>query len=192
MLGFKLRDAPLDPARDLSQNIRTKSESRSLDRGQSELKSRPKGCPLIGHQSARASVQAVQARVRPNVRPKALSSKADGGQAAAPGRQGASPRRRLSPPGGSRSAAALGPRSELREPYLEKQQKSNPAEFGVRCVTYRTKPMRTIAYALALALGVAFATSAFAADVTTAKTKADCDKVGGMWDAKTNTCKSKM
>jgi hypothetical protein len=52
--------------------------------------------------------------------------------------------------------------------------------------------MRTIAYALALALGVAFATSAFAADVTTAKTKADCDKVGGMWDAKTNTCKSKM
>jgi hypothetical protein len=54
------------------------------------------------------------------------------------------------------------------------------------------KPMRTIAYALALALGVAFATSAFAADVTTAKTKADCDKAGGMWDATTNTCKSKM
>jgi hypothetical protein len=52
--------------------------------------------------------------------------------------------------------------------------------------------MRTIAYALALALGVAFATSAFAADVTTATTKADCDKAGGMWDATTNTCKSKM
>jgi hypothetical protein len=52
--------------------------------------------------------------------------------------------------------------------------------------------MRTIAYALALALGVAFATSAFAGDVTTAKTKADCDKAGGMWDASTNTCKSKM
>jgi hypothetical protein len=50
--------------------------------------------------------------------------------------------------------------------------------------------MRTIAYALALALGVAF--SAFAADVTTAKTKADCDKAGGVWDAATNTCKSKM
>ena len=49
--------------------------------------------------------------------------------------------------------------------------------------------MRIIAYALALA---AFATSAFAADVTTAKTKADCDKAGGMWDASTNTCKSKM
>ena len=52
--------------------------------------------------------------------------------------------------------------------------------------------MRTIAYALALALGVAFAMSAFAADATMAKTKADCDKVGGVWDAKTNTCKSKM
>ena len=52
--------------------------------------------------------------------------------------------------------------------------------------------MRTIAYALALALGVAFATSAFAGDVTMAKTKADCDKAGGMWDATTNTCKSKM
>jgi hypothetical protein len=52
--------------------------------------------------------------------------------------------------------------------------------------------MRTIAYALALALGVVFATSAFAADVSTAKTKADCDQAGGVWDAATNTCKSKM
>jgi len=47
--------------------------------------------------------------------------------------------------------------------------------------------MRTIAYTLALALGVAFATAAFAGDVTMAKTKADCDKAGGAW---TNTCKS--
>jgi hypothetical protein len=52
--------------------------------------------------------------------------------------------------------------------------------------------MRTIGYALALVLGVAFAASAFAGDVSTAKTKADCDKAGGMWDATTNTCKSKM
>jgi hypothetical protein len=51
--------------------------------------------------------------------------------------------------------------------------------------------MRTIAYALALALGVAFATSAFAGDVTMAKTKADCDKAGGMWDTATSTCKAK-
>jgi len=70
--------------------------------------------------------------------------------------------------------------------------KSNPAELRARCVKYRRKPMRTIAYALALALGVAFATSAFAGDVSTAKTKADCDKAGGIWNASTNTCKSKM
>jgi hypothetical protein len=53
-------------------------------------------------------------------------------------------------------------------------------------------PMRTIAYALALALGVAFATSASAGDVTMAKTKADCDKAGGMWDTATSTCKAKQ
>jgi hypothetical protein len=41
--------------------------------------------------------------------------------------------------------------------------------------------MKSIAYALAMILGVAFANSAFAADVTMAKTKADCDKAGGMW-----------
>jgi hypothetical protein len=52
--------------------------------------------------------------------------------------------------------------------------------------------MRTIAYALALALGVAFASAAFAGDVTMAKTKADCDKAGGMWDTATNTCKAKQ
>jgi hypothetical protein len=52
--------------------------------------------------------------------------------------------------------------------------------------------MRTIAYALALALGVAFASTAFAGDVTMAKTKADCDKAGGVWNASTSTCKSKM
>jgi hypothetical protein len=52
--------------------------------------------------------------------------------------------------------------------------------------------MRTVAYGLALALAVVFATSGFAADVSTAKTKADCDKAGGAWDATTNTCKPKM
>jgi hypothetical protein len=52
--------------------------------------------------------------------------------------------------------------------------------------------MRTIAYSLAVALGIAFAAPAFAADVTMAKTKADCDKAGGMWDATTNTCKAKQ
>jgi hypothetical protein len=52
--------------------------------------------------------------------------------------------------------------------------------------------MRTIAYALALALGVAFASAAFAGDVTMAKTKADGDKAGGVWDATTNTCAAKQ
>jgi hypothetical protein len=52
--------------------------------------------------------------------------------------------------------------------------------------------MRSITYALALALEVAFAAPAFAADVTAAKTKADCDKAGGVWDATTKTCAAKQ
>jgi hypothetical protein len=72
-----------------------------------------------------------------------------------------------------------------------------PTEFGFRCIFVQEKPMRTIGYALALVLGLAFTASAFtasafAADVTAAKTKADCDKAGGMWDATTNTCKAKQ
>jgi hypothetical protein len=42
--------------------------------------------------------------------------------------------------------------------------------------------------ALAVALPLAFTGPAFAGDVTTAKTKANCHKAGGMWDAKTSTC----
>ena len=60
------------------------------------------------------------------------------------------------------------------------------------CFVKGREPMRSITYALALALGVAFAASAFAADVTAAKTKADCDKAGGVWDATTNTCVAKQ
>jgi hypothetical protein len=71
--------------------------------------------------------------------------------------------------------------------------KIEPCGVKFRCVLrIGRKPMRTITYALALALGVAFATLAFAADVTAAKTKADCDKAGGMWDATTNTCAAKQ
>ena len=33
---------------------------------------------------------------------------------------------------------------------------------------------------------------AFAADVTTAKTHAECTKAGGVWDAKAKSCKPKM
>jgi hypothetical protein len=45
---------------------------------------------------------------------------------------------------------------------------------------------------VALGLAFAFTAPAFAAgDVTMAKTHAACTKAGGMWDAKTKTCKPK-
>ena len=53
----------------------------------------------------------------------------------------------------------------------------------------------TIVSALALTLALAFTGTAFAEDVNedaiTAKTQADCDKAGGMWDAEANLCSSK-
>jgi hypothetical protein len=52
--------------------------------------------------------------------------------------------------------------------------------------------MKSIVYIVAVALGIAFTAPAFAAgDVTAAKTKADCKKAGGMWDAKTSVCSAK-
>jgi hypothetical protein len=45
-----------------------------------------------------------------------------------------------------------------------------------------------------VALGLAFASTApafAAADLSTIKTHAACTKAGGMWDAKTKTCKPK-
>jgi len=51
--------------------------------------------------------------------------------------------------------------------------------------------MKGFASILALALALAFAGPAFAADVTAAKTEADCKAAGGMWDAATNTCAEK-
>jgi hypothetical protein len=51
--------------------------------------------------------------------------------------------------------------------------------------------MKTLISMFALALALAFTVPAFAGDVTAAKTKADCQKAGGMWDAKTNTCSAK-
>ena len=51
--------------------------------------------------------------------------------------------------------------------------------------------MKTMISMFALALAIAFAAPAFAGDVTTAKTAADCAKAGGMWDAKTNKCTAK-
>ena len=51
--------------------------------------------------------------------------------------------------------------------------------------------MRTFISILTLALAIGLTGSAFAGDVTTAKTSADCHKAGGMWDAKTSTCSAK-
>jgi hypothetical protein len=51
--------------------------------------------------------------------------------------------------------------------------------------------MKSLVSILAVALTLAFTGSAFAGNVTTAKTAADCAKAGGMWDAKTNICSAK-
>ena len=51
--------------------------------------------------------------------------------------------------------------------------------------------MKSLISILAVTLAVAFTGPAFAGDVTTAKTAADCHKAGGMWDAKTNICSAK-
>jgi len=51
---------------------------------------------------------------------------------------------------------------------------------------------KIVAAILSLCLAVAFTTPAFAADVTTAKTKAECKQAGGIWDSKGKLCKPKM
>jgi len=51
--------------------------------------------------------------------------------------------------------------------------------------------MKTMISIFALTLALVFIGPAFAGDVKSAKTAADCAKAGGMWDAKTNTCSAK-
>ena len=51
--------------------------------------------------------------------------------------------------------------------------------------------MKILISTFVVALALAFTGPAFAGDVTAAKTEADCQKAGGMWDAKTNTCGEK-
>jgi hypothetical protein len=51
--------------------------------------------------------------------------------------------------------------------------------------------MKTLISILAVTLALAFTGPAFAGDVTAAKTEADCQKAGGMWDAKTSICSEK-
>ena len=50
--------------------------------------------------------------------------------------------------------------------------------------------MKMFVSAFALALTIAFTGPAFAG-ATEAKTQADCEKAGGVWDAATNTCAEK-
>jgi hypothetical protein len=51
--------------------------------------------------------------------------------------------------------------------------------------------MKSLISILAVTLALAFTGPAFAQDVKTAKTAADCAKAGGKWDAATNTCSAK-
>jgi hypothetical protein len=50
---------------------------------------------------------------------------------------------------------------------------------------------KVVAAIVAIGIAVAFTAPSFAADVTTAKTHSACTKAGGMWDAKTKSCKPK-
>jgi hypothetical protein len=56
----------------------------------------------------------------------------------------------------------------------------------------RVAVRKLVSLIVALSLAFAFTAPAFAADVAAAKTKADCDKAGGAWDATANKCKPKM
>jgi len=51
--------------------------------------------------------------------------------------------------------------------------------------------MKTFVTMLALAGAVAFTAPAFAGDAASAKTEADCQAAGGMWDASSSTCAEK-
>jgi len=45
---------------------------------------------------------------------------------------------------------------------------------------------------IAIALGLAFCVPAFGGDVSTAKTEAECQTAGGVWNADTATCEAKQ
>ena len=51
--------------------------------------------------------------------------------------------------------------------------------------------MKTCISIFAIVRALAFTGTAFAGDVTAAKTQADCQKAGGVWNADTNTCQAK-
>ena len=51
--------------------------------------------------------------------------------------------------------------------------------------------MKTLISVFAVTLALAFTGPAFAQDVKTAKTAADCAKASGTWNAATNMCEEK-
>jgi hypothetical protein len=51
--------------------------------------------------------------------------------------------------------------------------------------------MKMLVSVFAIAMGLAFTGPAFAGGVATAKTPADCEKAGGMWDAANSKCSKK-
>jgi hypothetical protein len=51
--------------------------------------------------------------------------------------------------------------------------------------------MKALISTMAIAIALAVTGPAFAGDVTTAKTQADCEKAGGVWDAATSACSEK-
>ena len=80
----------------------------------------------------------------------------------------------------------LGPRSRL---HLWVQ--SQVAVLGLGNILSIDGVPGTFVSAFALALIIAFTGPAFAG-ATEAKTQADCEKAGGVWDAATNTCAEKQ
>src|ERR1700687_6088102 len=69
--------------------------------------------------------------------------------------------------------------------------KSRHGAFSLSSSVKEETPMKTFILILTLALAIGLTGPVFAGDVTTAKTQVDCQKAGGMWDAKTNTCSGK-
>jgi hypothetical protein len=51
--------------------------------------------------------------------------------------------------------------------------------------------MKALVSTFALAIALAVTGPAFAGDVSKAKTEVDCQKAGGLWDAKMNICTEK-
>lgn len=98
-------------------------------------------------------------------------------------RAGRYPQRRLLPRPYLPAGLGLGPRrtGELWG--------NLPSDDKLAPYSQQEEIMRAIVAVLfALALGTAFSAPGFAADPTQAKTKVECQRAGGMWDVKTNSC----